>query len=475
MIYFLLWMILPVVLSSSYALDIPEGIYWGHEWQLGYYKHPPFSSWVLYSFYKIFGYSGPYILSQMCIALTLVFVYLLGSKIVSKPKALYAAIFVLAIYYYTWPSIEFNHNVAQMPIWAGLIYIFYLILNHNRWSLWLIFGVVAGIGMLTKYTVVFLIFSIVLFSLLTPYRHLWLSAKPWVATLLALLVFSPHLWWLYQHDWLTFNYIQSRSESTDHHYNPLVAFKYLAAQVSNFLPLLIILLCNKSLYLNFNYLNKNDRNFLFFMGLFPGILLFIISLIAGINIKDMWASPMWSLVALILFSLIPESVFNQRQRGLIKGLWIWLSLITLVMASYLQFGGQIRHKPSRLDWPQQQISQKVQQQWYTMSQCPLDNITGDNWLAILAATKMDQMPSVMMSTSKSYSPWMTLSRLEQKGTFVLWEKGKKPEIPYLSELQKNQNLVIQQGEWSIAWDKVPNKAPLVIEWQAFIPKHCTQS
>ena len=473
-IYFLLWMILPVILASSYAFDIPEGIYWGHEWQLGYYKHPPFSSWVLYSFYSIFGFIGPYILSQICILLTLFFVYLFAQNFVSKEKAFFSSIFVLSIYYYTWPSIEFNHNVAQMPIWAALIYIFYLILKENKWQHWIIFGVITGIGMLTKYSVAFLVFSIVLFSLLTSYRVLWLSLKPWVAIAIALGIFSPHVLWLYQHDWLTFTYIQSRSHEGGSGYNPLVAFKYLAAQATNFLPLIIILLCNKSFYLRFSNINKGDRNFLLFMGFFPGILLFIISLVTGVNIKDMWASPMWSLIALIFISMIPDQVFQQHKKGLIKGLIVWLCVITFAMASYLQFGGKIRNKPSRLDWPQNEISLKVQQQWDSLSQCKMDNITGDNWIAILAATKMKNFPSVMMSISEAYSPWMNLNRLEQHGTFALWEKGDKPIIPYLAELQKNKDMTIQQGQWIIDWDKVPNKAPLIIEWQAFVPKSCTR-
>lgn len=96
--YFIFWAIAPSLLSSSFPLDVPEGIYWGKEFQLGYYKHPPFSSWVLYSFYTIFGSFGPYLLSQICIALTALFVFLLGKNIVSEEKAVYSGIFVLAVF-----------------------------------------------------------------------------------------------------------------------------------------------------------------------------------------------------------------------------------------------------------------------------------------------------------------------------------------------------------------------------------------
>lgn len=92
--------------------------------------------------------------------------FLIGKNIVSEEKAFYLGIFIFAIFYYTWSSLEFNHNIAQMPIWAGLIYLFYLALNKNTWTTWLLFGLVTGISMLTKYSVAILVFSIVLFAFL---------------------------------------------------------------------------------------------------------------------------------------------------------------------------------------------------------------------------------------------------------------------------------------------------------------------
>src|SRR5690606_19760743 len=58
MAYFLVWSITPSFLASSVPFDVSEGINWGSEWQWGYYKHPPLSSWILYSFYQLFGHVG---------------------------------------------------------------------------------------------------------------------------------------------------------------------------------------------------------------------------------------------------------------------------------------------------------------------------------------------------------------------------------------------------------------------------------
>ena len=192
-IYFIVWSVLPVFFASSVPLDVAEGINWGSEWQWGYYKHPPFSSWVLYSFYKIFGHVGPYLLSQLHVLLTLVLVYQLGKKVWSQETALLGSALSLAVVYYTYPSLEFNHNVAQFPIWAGLYLAFYQALTRNRLTDWLLLGVVGGLGMLTKYSVIFLLLPMTLYLLLPKQWSLLKTPNPWIAAVVMLAVFSPHL------------------------------------------------------------------------------------------------------------------------------------------------------------------------------------------------------------------------------------------------------------------------------------------
>ncbi|MDP1171665.1 glycosyltransferase family 39 protein, partial [Klebsiella pneumoniae] len=88
-------------------------ITWGHAWQWGYYKHPPFSSWVLYGFYAVLGNYGPFVLSQLCVLATLYFVWRLGRAMGSVQQAWLGALLTLGVAYYTRPALEFNHNIAQ--------------------------------------------------------------------------------------------------------------------------------------------------------------------------------------------------------------------------------------------------------------------------------------------------------------------------------------------------------------------------
>src|ERR1700733_9015151 len=73
------WTVVPWHFSWSLPLDVvSDGLAWGHEWQWGYYKHPPLPSWVVELSFEALGNIGPYLLSQAAIATTYIFVFLLG-------------------------------------------------------------------------------------------------------------------------------------------------------------------------------------------------------------------------------------------------------------------------------------------------------------------------------------------------------------------------------------------------------------
>ena len=71
--------------------------------------------------------------------------------------------------------------------------------------LWLLFGAFCGLALLSKYTTVLLPCGILLWVILSPVsrRHL---RQPWIylAAILALLIFSPTIWWNYRHQWASF-------------------------------------------------------------------------------------------------------------------------------------------------------------------------------------------------------------------------------------------------------------------------------
>ena len=500
-VYFTIWSIAPAFLASSVALDVSEGINWGSEWQWGYYKHPPFSSWVLYSFYKVFGHFGPYILSQIYVLLTLFLVYKLANKVLCNSQAWLGTLLTLAIFYYTYPTLEFNHNVAQFPIWAGLSLLFYNSITENKYRDWILLGIVGGIGMLTKYSVAFLLIPMALYLLAPQQWRLLKQPKPWISAAIMLIIFAPHLNWLIQNNWLPFEYAKGRSSETIDS-NVITAHfgwvNFLLAQLVVHLPLLIILLLSrKSLSFKVNIdsprikaehsisdssTRLRNLKLIGYIWLSPVIFLIILNLVFGMGLRDLWGMPMWALSGLLAASLIKPESLTLLESKLPKYLTIWLSLITILMMIYLQFGHTIRNKPSRMDWPEQELSLKAQATWDELSSCKWDSLSGDRWLIALIAMNAEKSelstteswPSLMINGPASHSPWITKTRLEKHGTLVVsLAEDKYSELPLLNQISKD-SLTQYSGQWEINWPKLQTSEPLIIKWEAYVPHQCVK-
>ncbi len=494
LVYFIIWSIAPAFLASSVPLDVSEGINWGSEWQWGYYKHPPLSSWILYSFYQTFGHIGPYLLSQLCVLITLLLVYQLGKQIWSQSIAAIGALLSLAVVYYTYPSLEFNHNVAQFPIWAGLYLVYYQALTRNRLTDWLWLGVLGGLGMLTKYSVIFLLLPMALYLLLPKQRPLLKQPKPWIAVFVMLALFAPHFYWLITNDWLPLTYADGRSHDVDEANNSIQRhfswLGFISAQLIAHIPLLLIVLFNRKRLISISTYRHRltpGISLLWYLWLAPLVVLIVLSLGFGIGLRDMWGMPMWALSGLIAASFIAPAAQTLTSIRFGKALIIWLILATALSLVYVGFGDKIRHKPSRMQWPEQTLAAQAQDTWQALSSCKLDSVSGDRWLGALIAMNND-FPSQMISGSASHSPWMSAERLQSNGTLVVWQGDDEVVLPLLDNLSisreaqigaANQNspdsstpLIKKQGQWQIPWREANVTEPLMVNWIAYVPSVC---
>ena len=98
----------------------------------------------------------------------------------------------------------FNHwltmNAFEPLIWMAAAWCVVRAINRDDPRYWLWFGVIIGIGLETKYSVVFFAFGIVAGLLLTKHRRFLKSKWIWLGGLASLLVFLPNLLWLVKHD-----------------------------------------------------------------------------------------------------------------------------------------------------------------------------------------------------------------------------------------------------------------------------------
>src|SRR5918912_441925 len=85
--------------------------------------------------------------------------------------------------------------------WVLASYLLLLVLRRGRPRLWLLFGLVAGIGLSTKLTILFFGLAVFVALLLTSARRHLLSVWPWMGGAVALVFLLPYVWWNASHGW----------------------------------------------------------------------------------------------------------------------------------------------------------------------------------------------------------------------------------------------------------------------------------
>lgn len=484
-IYVLAWSVAPPLLSASLPLDVVESLSWGREWQWGYYKHPPLAPWLLELSYRAFGRVGPFLLSQLFIAATLWFVWLMGCRLMSRERAFVGMLLTMGVAYYTRPALEFNHNIAQMPFWAGLGWCLLAALQEGRLRHWALLGALAGLGLITKYSAAALLAVMALYLLASPSRSVLLRPGPWLALAVLVLVFSPHLHWLWQSGWLPMAYAKGRAAAESASAR-LDALGFLVTQLLNHLPLAIIVLVALLRSRSQRRASGSDSagwrlqcsmpGYLLALALGPALLVTSLGVSAGLRLRDMWGVPMWVFSGLLVAAWLPAHWLAVMRPRLLRGLAVWLVLISLLSAAFLAYGAQWRKRPARTDWPQAALAQQAHSVWQAHSQCALDSVSGDYWSVGLIAAQLPQRPSVFITGDARFSPWITPQRLRERGTLWVWLDGDTDEgpPPMVERAQAEAGLVVHHGQWQTEWPFKGAAAPLTMRWRTYVPAACVR-
>lgn len=96
---------------------------------------------------------------------------------------------------------QFAMNAFEPLIWGGLAFVILRMINTNNQKLWLVFGLIAGVGLQTKYSTIIFASALLAGVLLSTRRKILFT--PWILAggAIAFLIFLPNLIWNIQHDW----------------------------------------------------------------------------------------------------------------------------------------------------------------------------------------------------------------------------------------------------------------------------------
>jgi 4-amino-4-deoxy-L-arabinose transferase-like glycosyltransferase len=466
----IVWTGIPWAFAWSLPLDVvSDGVAWGHEWQWGYYKHPPLPSWLSEIFFEALGNLGPFLLSQIAVAATYVFVFLLGRAFMPARWAAAGALLLAGVYYFSVPTPEFNHNVAQMPLWAAASLFYYKAWKGGGSRWWLALGIAAGLGLISKYsTGVLLAIMLAHFIRTRGPKSLIAGAGPLLAFLACGAVVAPHLVWLVQNHFPTLHYAVGRAGRETTLLGRVVApAKFLLSQAIDIAPAFLAAAIAGLLAPPAPAMRNENLRFLLWLTLGPPLLTAFLALAAGLGTRDMWGAPMWNLTGLLIADAALLCGANPRWPRLALSVSV---LFVLGVGAWLLsnvFVPQFENKASRIQWPAGAMSQSFGAVFSDITHQPLRIVAADGWIAGLVAMDARPRPSVWIDASFEKSPWITPQRLARQGALLLWRvRGGSAPPATLAHLPGARFL----GVKSFAWPATPKAPPLRIGYAVIPPR-----
>jgi len=379
--HLLIWTLVPFFSNKNLPLDVIEALAWGTHLDWGWDKHPPLSIFFPEIFYQLFGNQdwAYYLLSQMFIIFSFVAIFKLAKEFLKNETYAFISVLLLeGIYFYNFTTPEFNVNVCQIPFWSLTVYYSWQSFKNNKFHNWILFGLFAGLGVLSKYLFIYLLIGIKLFFIYYLKKNKKFNFRYFIPIIVFLLILSPHFRWLIDNDYKTIVYGLKRtsldgSTFLNHFIYPL---KFIFKQLGILLPFFILL----SLILkNFKFkFNKTDEKsiFLIFVTLVPILLMFLTSLILAANIRTMWMTPFYLFFGLFFIYHLKTSI---NLNFLKKFMFIFLFIFILSPAAYLYVS--ISKDDKRTDYPGKEIADLVQNRWDNNFVNNIAIIVGDEWVA----------------------------------------------------------------------------------------------
>ncbi len=239
--------VLHTIVAFIPPLNGDEATFW--EWSrhlaFGYYAHPPMTAWLVALMTNLLGiFKYTVRLSAILLHLgTIALVYRLALDIFrSKQPALFSALLYAVLPISTVLGTAMTTDAALIFFFTAAVYCSKRAVIDDQKKYWYWVGVTGGAMLLSKFMAVLFFPGLFLFLVINNrYRKVFLSKEPYLGSLVALLLFSPFLYWNYKNSWLTFQFnffMRHRQEG----FNPVKPFEYLAGQLVAGSPLVFSLL-----------------------------------------------------------------------------------------------------------------------------------------------------------------------------------------------------------------------------------------
>ena len=239
-------LLLRAIMAAQLPLSADEAYYWlwSRHLAAGYFDHPPMIAWLIYAGTSLFG-DTPWGVRFFGVVLSVPatwFVWRAAALILKdESRATLAALFfnlTLMV------SVELLAATPDMPsIVASAAFVYFLarVQAENDGKMWLCVGIATGLGLLAKFSALFLGAGALGWLVVDRNARKWLlSPWPYLGAVVALAVCSPNLLWQSEHHWLTLAFQSGRLGGG--HFTLRFLGEFLGAQFGLASPLIFLLM-----------------------------------------------------------------------------------------------------------------------------------------------------------------------------------------------------------------------------------------
>ena len=206
--------LLTLAFSGRYGFHRDELYYLasGQHLSWGYVDFPPFTPLLALADHALLGTSLvglrvlPILAGGAVVALASLIARELGG---GRFAQILAAVLTAASPLYLGANLLFQTVTFEQLWMAVAFFLIARLLRTDDPRLWLLAGLVLGLGLMTKYTVLDVGLGIAVGVILTRARHHLATPWPWLAAGIALAMLVPNLVWQAQHGWPTLQYLQN--------------------------------------------------------------------------------------------------------------------------------------------------------------------------------------------------------------------------------------------------------------------------
>lgn len=451
---------------------LPDEAYywiWSQRLEAGYYDHPSLVAWLIRPFTELFG-STTWAIRLPSVLAWLVGAWLaidLGTRLYGRKSAGYTAAFIWA----SLPIIQIGFHIVTpdtpMLLFGWFSYYFACrAVKEKSPAFWLLTGLSIGLAVAGKYPGgVIAIGLFMALPLTTEGRRFLLTPWPWLATIVALLIFSPVVWWNATHDWISFAFQLGHGiEVKASEKNTLELFMlYLGGQLGVAMPWTLIAMLYAALFSARRLLTTHSLHYpILLLGLLLPLLIF------GAAALTTEGHPNWPVSAYIPGTLLLAGTLDRwlfpaedaSARQWLKYLLIALFAITLTLVNLLRFPYWLKYAGIELPPQRTQLSQsygwdKVRQTLLPLlAKVEANHPSGNQCILIgnkLQTASMigyvlqdaDRVTAASTTRFNQFHLWQQEEPIPQAAYCLYFEQfGTDEAIPPIRELGK-------QGKWRL--------------------------